>query len=186
MLNPESITPWFVLVAAVCAALTGVAGILTGAYIWLPRGQERMKAWFHDVTGAREAIDIGNRALAEVQTLNCSVTALSANIQTVTDMQAAHHQENTDRADDLATKARALEAAGADLTVEVGALSGNLERTATTLARFTEEHLAEADTRNRAIEAVATLANETAAAMRAHTNARSKHLPARKRGSEPA
>lgn len=161
-IDPESITPWFLLVAAACAALTGVTGVVAFIFVWAPKTNIKAREWFHEFTGAGPALRATEANTAAVQCLGTQLETfgneLTANREAIKAVDEKGDQRH------------------ADNTTELGALSGNLERTATALNRFTDEHTAEAEMRNQAIEAVGTLARETAVQLLKHERSRTKHV----------
>lgn len=171
MLDPQSITPWFLLVAAACAAVTGLFGILAGLYVWWPRTNKKAIEWFHEFTGAGPALratEANTAALTEISAnLEAFGTELQANRAAIKDVEEKNDQRHNDN------------------TTELGALSNNLERTANSFDRFTEESTAAADLRNEAIIAVTTLARTTAEMLQKHASSSSRHVPARKRPKTP-
>lgn len=154
-IEPEQLTPWFVLVTAAGTASTTVVGILIGIRVWWKhRGRGALKSWIHETSGAaavaqevRNAKDSFNQGLSKLEQL-----------------QTDNHKKNTvwlQRHD-----------------VELSALTRAQEQTSTTLRTLTDELMVEGEQRTAAmnhltenLREVAQMAVEGAR----HARSRKKH-----------
>lgn len=139
-------------VAAVCAAITGVGGILLAIRLWwLHRGKDDLKNWVHETSGSA---DVAREVRSARDSFNAGLEELKR-------IQDEHHSGNQ---------------------MAISAVSGATERVAVDLRTFVDEHMIEAQTRDAAIarlnETQATIAAtlaQVAAALGTHDRSRRKH-----------
>lgn len=130
-------------IAATCAALTGVSGILFGLRIWWRnRGKDGLKNWVHETSGAAAVARTTASGLESVRDeLSKAVTSLNdrhASLENLTVQRAAALEELT-------------EARHRESQLALSGVSGAQDRTAIELRNFVDEHLHEAEQRDQAI-----------------------------------
>lgn len=150
-------------VAATCAALTGVAGVLFALRVWWRnRGKDGLKNWIHETSGAAQVARTTAEGLAAVRLeLSKSVEQQNISQQGVERLTEAHHRDNQ---------------------IAISAVGGAQERTATALRTFVDDHMIEAAQRDDAIaklndtqERMTVVLEALAVELRAHTRSRKKH-----------
>ncbi len=155
MIDPEALTPWFVLVGSACAALTGVVGVLFGLSVWWKnRGSGALRQWIHETAGAAS---VGR----SVDLVKEEVTAVKNGLGSLETLRAQNHEDN--------------QAALRRHDSELGALVTAQDRIGVAVKTLADEITAESEQRTAALTEVTTNLRDVAAiAAEAHAHSRSR------------